>query len=82
MPGSHLWAVIESWMDAQPIRANQAQLADAIGVNRQAVSQWKAGTSRPSPESLRALRRVTRLDWGLLTTALLQDMGYVDLEDQ
>ena len=75
---SHLWKVIQSWLDGQMLRTNQSQLADAIGVPRQSLSQWKKGQARPAPENLRALRRVTRIDWNLLTDALLRDMGYVE----
>lgn len=81
MPDSQLWSVIQSWMDGQIVRVNQAQLAQAIGVNRQSLTQWKLGQARPSPESLRALRRVTRLDWDLLTDALLRDMGYTEEQE-
>jgi transcriptional regulator with XRE-family HTH domain len=81
MPDSQLWRVIQSWMDGQIVRVNQAQLAEALGVNRQSLSQWKHGQARPSPESLRAIRRVTRLDWHLLTEALLTDLGYVEEEE-
>lgn len=80
MSETQLWRVIQSWMDGQIVRVNQSQLADALGVNRQSLSQWKAG-SAPSPKHLRAIRRVTRLDWNLLTDALLTDMGYVEEEE-
>lgn len=81
MPDTELWRLIQSWMDGQIVRVNQSQLAEAIGVNRQSLTQWKLGQSRPSPESLRALRRVTRIDWSLLTDALVRDLGYVEEEE-
>lgn len=80
MPDTQLWRLIQSWMDGQIVRVNQSQLAEALGVNRQSLTQWKLGQARPSPDSLRALRRVTRIDWALLTDALLRDMGYVEEE--
>lgn len=78
MADTYLWRVIQQWMDGQIVRVNQSQLADAVGVNRQSLTQWKQGQARPSPANLRSLRRVTRLDWTLLTDALLRDMGYVE----
>lgn len=78
MADSHLWGLVQSWMDGQIVRVNQSQLAEALGVNRQSLTQWKMGYARPNPENLRALRRVTRIDWSLLTDALLRDMGYVE----
>ena len=80
MADTALWRVIQQWMDGQIVRVNQSQLADAIGVNRQSLSQWKQGQARPNPENLRALRQVTRIEWALLTDALLRDMGYVEEE--
>lgn len=77
MADTHVWRLIQSWMDGQVVRVNQSQLADALGVGRQSISQWKAGAA-PSPRHLRAIRRVTRLDWNLLTDALLRDMGYTE----
>lgn len=78
MPDTQLWRLVQSWMDGQIVRVNQSQLADALGVNRQSLTQWKQGQARPSPTNLRALRRVTRIDWALLTDALLRDMGYTE----
>lgn len=77
MADTHVWRLIQSWMDGQVVRMNQSQVAEAFGVGRQSLSQWKAGAT-PSPKHLRAIRRVTRIDWNLLTDALLRDMGYVE----
>jgi transcriptional regulator with XRE-family HTH domain len=52
---SHLWAVIESWLDVLPWPPTQSQLAKKLGVSRQAVTEWKYGLSVPKPEHLRAL---------------------------
>lgn len=76
MTNSHIWQEIQGWLDAQLIRVNQSQLADALGVQRQTVSQWKSGETRPSPEKLRRLHEVTRIPYPVLTDALLRDMGY------
>lgn len=80
MSTTHVWALIQQWMDAQFFRVSQAQLAEKIGVSRSALSQWKTGQARPRPEHLRALHRATRIDYDLLVEAVVQDMGYRDPE--
>jgi transcriptional regulator with XRE-family HTH domain len=52
---SHLWAVIQAWLDVLPWPPKQAQLAKRLGVSRQSVTDWKFGTSVPTPEHLKAL---------------------------
>lgn len=49
---------------------SQEQLADLVGVTRQAVQKWEAGASRPDMENLTALARYfnVTLDW-LITGA-------------
>src|SRR5690606_25544216 len=78
---THLWALIQEWLDAQFFRVTQAQLAEKLGVRRSALSQWKLGQTRPTPEHLRELQRVTRIDYDRLLDALVRDMGYLDAED-
>lgn len=74
----HVWALIQRWMDGQVVRVSQSALADALGVSRQALSQWKSGAVRPSPENLQRLADITQIPYGDLTAALLLDMGYVE----
>ena len=81
MNTTHLWALIQEWLDAQFFRVTQAQLADKLGVRRSALSQWKLGKARPTPAHLRELHRVTRIDYDRLLEALVRDMGYLDAED-
>lgn len=81
MSTTHLWALIQEWLDAQFFRVTQAQLADKLGVRRSALSQWKLGQARPTPENLRELHRVTRIDYSRLLEALVRDMGYLDAEE-
>lgn len=70
--------MIDEWMRSQLIRVNQSQLADAVGVERQAVSQWKYGEARPGPASLRRISEVTRIPMSRLLIAVLVDMGYLE----
>lgn len=78
MSAPHVWQLVQRWMDGQVIRVNQSQLADALGVGRQTITQWKRGETRPSPVNLRRLHEVTRIPYSDLTAALLRDMGYTD----
>lgn len=52
---THLWQVIQDWLDDLPYPPTQNKLARSIGVEGTAVSQWKWGQSRPTPKNLRAL---------------------------
>lgn len=81
MSAPHVWQLVQRWMDGQVIRVNQSQLADALGVGRQTITQWKRGETRPSPANLRRLHEVTRIPYSDLTAALLRDMGYVDARE-
>lgn len=76
MSTTHLWSVLQGWFDAQFFRVTQAQLADRIGVQRSALSQWKNGQARPTPTNLRKIAEVTGLDYDDLLDALMTDMGY------
>ena len=44
---------------------SQEELANLVGVTRQAVQKWEAGTSRPDTDNLTALVRYfnVTLDW-------------------
>ncbi len=44
---------------AVAIVGSQAELARACGVTDQAVSKWRAGTSRPGLEACRAIEQAT-----------------------
>lgn len=73
---TNLWRLVEGWLDVQMFRPSQAQLADRLGVSRSAVSQWKHGQARPTPENLRDLSRLTGIPFGDLRTAVVEDLGY------
>ena len=45
---------------------SQEELADKIGVSRQAVSKWENGTSEPSTSNLIALAKLYGVDAGEL----------------
>jgi transcriptional regulator with XRE-family HTH domain len=78
---THLWALIEDWRKAQLFPVSQAALAAAVGVQRSAVSQWKSGQARPTPEHLRKIHRVTHIEYPRLVEAMVRDMGYLNGEE-
>lgn len=78
---TQLWAVVQAWLDVLPYPPSQNKLAKRVGVAGTAVSQWKYGQSRPTPENLRALademQAVAGTDvYDRLLAALNLDMGY------
>lgn len=78
---THLWDLIERWMDGRLVRTNQSQIAEAVNVSRSAVSQWKSGEARPKPANLRRLAQVTGQPYALFLEAVVRDMGYLDGEE-
>lgn len=79
---THLWRLIQQWLDAQLFHVSQAQLAAKLGVTRSAVSQWKLGQARPSPEALRGLSELTKIPFDELRHAVMLDLGYTDTEER
>lgn len=78
---TYLWAVIQAWLDVLPFPPSQNKLAKNIGVKGTAVSQWKYGQSRPTPENLRALATAMEPVAGpdiyqRLLAAVNRDLGY------
>ena len=73
---TELWRYIEAWRARQPFSVSQAELARKMGVRPTALSQWKAGKTRPTPANLRRLSTVTGVSYEILLDALLIDMGY------
>lgn len=80
MPITHVWRLVDQWRAQQRFPVTQAALARDIGVNRTALSQWKLGQTRPTPDNLRALQSATGIRYRDLTDALLRDMGYLPAE--
>lgn len=79
---SHLWRVVQEWLDQVQFPPSQSKLAQAIGVERSAVSDWKYGKSRPTPEHLDGLVKLLEPTLGppvrlRLVLALMHDLGYV-----
>jgi len=79
---SHLWAVIQAWLELLPYPPNQSKLAQRLGVSRSAVSDWKKGVSSPGAQHLRALaiemQSVLGPDvYARLLEAVNQDQGYL-----
>jgi transcriptional regulator with XRE-family HTH domain len=77
---THLWRLVQQWKDVQLFAVKDSQIAQAVGVSRSAVSQWKQGESRPSPKHLRKLAEATRIPYADLLAAMNRDMGYLDSE--
>lgn len=82
METTHLWKLIQEWLDSQMFPVSQAALAEKVGVTRSAMSQWKSGQARPRPEHLRSLASVTRMPYSHLLNAVLRDLGYTGTEER
>jgi transcriptional regulator with XRE-family HTH domain len=79
---THLWEVIQAWLDVLPYPPSQARLGKRLGLSRSAVSDWKQGKSRPTPEHLRRLavemEPVAGPDiYQRLVDAVVRDLGYI-----
>src|SRR4249919_2954094 len=79
---SHLWAVVQEWLELLPYPPNQSKLAQRLGVSRSAVSEWKKGGSSPGATHLRALAKEMQTVFGpdaypRLLEAVNQDQGYL-----
>lgn len=74
---TQLWRLVEAWRRRQRFNVSQSALARDIGVARGAISQWKYGESRPSPDHMRALQSATGIRYRDLLDAMLTDMGYL-----
>jgi transcriptional regulator with XRE-family HTH domain len=84
---SQLWKVIEEWRAVLPYPPRQSQLAKRLGVTANAVSEWKWGHSKPTPDNLRALademEAVAGRDvYRRLLDAVNRDQGYLPSEDK
>ena len=78
---THLWRVIQEWLDGQRFPPSQSRLGESVGVARSAVSDWKLGKARPTPDHLRRLADLMEPGLGpktydRLLRAMLADMGY------
>jgi len=78
---SYLWREIQAWMDVLPYPPTQARLAKRLGLTRSAMTGWKYGTIKPTPDHLRALADemapVAGPDiYNTLLRAVMTDLGY------
>jgi transcriptional regulator with XRE-family HTH domain len=55
---SKLIAELEEWCDAK--RGRRLELADRLGVSRQAIHAWLAGTSIPSGEQVLEIQEILK----------------------
>jgi len=79
---SHLWAVVQEWLELLPYPPNQSKIAQRLGVSRSAVSDWKKGVSSPGATHLQALATEMQSAFGpdayaRLLHAVNQDQGYL-----
>ena len=84
---THLWRVIQQWIDLLPFAPSQSKLAESLGLSRSVISEWKLGKSRPSPDNLKALATQMRFNMGpdiyeRLLEAVNRDMGYLPPENE
>lgn len=79
---THLWAVIQEWLDQIPYPPSQARLSKKLGLkSRSGVTDWKFGKTRPTPAHLEALAEemapVAGPDiYDRLLEAVNRDQGY------
>lgn len=78
---TQIWRLIQQYMDGQVVEVKQSAIANAIGVGRSTLSQWKYGQTRPTPANLCKLHEITRIPYQTFLDALLVDMGYLDAEE-
>lgn len=79
---SHVWSLIQVWLDAQPFNVSQRQLAKKIGVSPTMLTYWKTSKGSPNPDDLNTLAEVTQIPKSALIRAMLLDQGYVADEDE
>lgn len=80
MEATHVWRLVQEWIDGEQFPPTQAAIARYLHVQRSAVSQWKTGKASPSPENLRSLAAMTGLPYSRFLDALLRDQGYLRTE--
>lgn len=77
---SHLLAIVDAYKDAHGQPSDSA-VARAIGVKPQTLSSWRTRGIKepPAREALRALARLTRLDYeSVVLRAALLDAGWLE----
>lgn len=75
-----LGALMQAHMDGQRYPVTKADLARRLGVTRQTVANWMAGTAMPHPEHIRALTGVLDVSYTRVLDAALADRGYLPKE--
>lgn len=53
----------------------QEELAEKVGVTKQAISKFEAGNDFPSAETVKLLAKVLRMDFGLYVSLIIQDFA-------
>lgn len=76
-----LYGLIQDYMDAQPLGGKPADIARALGVSRQTISNWREPTQLISRDHLMALAQLIGVPYLRLLDALLEDIGYIPTRD-
>jgi transcriptional regulator with XRE-family HTH domain len=58
----------------------QAQIAERLGISQAAISQWYAGTTQPSCETLSKMHQRLRKEYPVIALAALEALTQAGLE--
>lgn len=76
---THVYDVLQQWIDRQQIPPTQAQMARLLGVSRGTITNWKTETV-PKPAQIDTIVERTGIPKQELLTAVLRDQGYLRVD--
>lgn len=76
---THVYDVLQRWIDSQKIPPTQAQVARLLGVSRGTITNWKTDTV-PKPAQIDTIVERTGIPKQELLTAVLRDQGYLRVD--
>lgn len=71
-----LYDIIQRHIDAQPYGASQAQIAQAVGVSRTTIGNWREPRKLIGKKTMERLAAVTGTTYAEVLEANLYDIGY------